>query len=181
MRPLACSALLIVALSGCGGAPPPDLGGAPDAGLSADATAPAATPTEVEVGTGEDGFAPVEVDQAIDPVLGPQGGGRFEGYHVTSAVRTRGLDRTMARVTFRLLAEDGAEVGRQVRVFDLERRGADLVAYGVRPRLTDCCLVAGKPMTMAVEVIDREGREGRDERRVVAGPCLDDRGRSVCP
>jgi hypothetical protein len=178
-------ALLALALApgllACGAAEDPADRAPPPAG-ALDAGAPGDPPfAEVEVGTGEDGFLPVADGEEVPLVLGPQGGGRLEGYHVTSAVRTRGLERRQARVTFRLLDEAGAEVGAQVRVFDLERRGEDAVAYGVRPRVADCCRVAGRPMSLEVEVEDQAGRTGRDARRVVAGPCLDDRGRGICP
>jgi hypothetical protein len=181
LNPLHFAIFGLLSLGGCGSEP---LDSAADAGRAADAGAgasDASTGVQVEIGVGEDGFMPVVEDQRVELVLGPQGGGRFEGHHVSVAVRTRGLSPLGVKLTFRLLAEDRTEVAVQPRVFDLARRGDDLVAYGVRPRVSDCCLVAERALYLAVEAEDAEGKKGSDERRVRAGPCLDERGVSRCP
>lgn len=168
-------------MSACGASGPGD--GAPgDGGLGAEVDAGAPT---VEIGTGLDQFQPIVEDQVLPLQVGPQGGGRFEGYHIFAAVRVTGMDPVELLATFQILSEAGAVEAEQSRQFPrLQPEGDAYVAFAVAPRLADCCQVEDAPIILRVEVTDRAGRTGSDARRVRAGPMCEDQdqpGASVCP
>jgi hypothetical protein len=192
MRAVAAWATLL--LLSCGsneGGPGPsdgDLGGE-DAGLSD--TGPldlgfvdGAVPNPVEVGTGVDGFVPLADGALIELSQGPQGGGRLMGFHIWGAVKVRGFAAQGALVRFRYLSlPDRAAIGIQERMVTLQPDGDALIAYGFATRLNDCCEILDRRIVMRVEVEDRNGMMGADEREVTTpGACIDNTTQQdVCP
>jgi len=171
------------ALVGCGSSDPGSSSGQ-DAG-TLPGTDGGEVSASVEIGTGIDRFEPITEDQVLPLDVGPQGGGRFEGYHIYSAVKVRGYAHQNLLATFRILddARDvQAEQSRNFRI--LQPDGDAYVAYAVAPRLMDCCVVEDQPIYLSVEVTDSNGLTGSDERRVRAGPLCEDPenpGTSLCP
>jgi hypothetical protein len=139
----------------------------------------------VEVGTGMDTFLPLMTDQMVNFVIGPQGGGRYMGYHIWSAVRTHGYNPNGATVRITVLsATTGVVHASQTRIVQLEPHGADDIAYGIAARLDDCCAVAGRPILMHADVTDQDGNHGVDERRLLPEavcPSPADPMVSICP
>lgn len=78
------------------------------AGCAAGEIAPIETSSLLEVGTGEDGFRPLDQGAHLEVVLGPQG-----GYHVVGNVRVRGFapaeafEQRPEGIYFSLVADDG--------------------------------------------------------------------------
>lgn len=182
LLPLACSAQRVDSDAGTtpvdSGALGVDGGFAPDQGVSVDASGP-----RCEVGTGVDLFEAVTEDQVVALSLGPQGGGRYSGYHIWSSVRASGVSPQRALVRFKLLmADTRTEIGRQERQFNLEPNGENFVAYGVAPWIDDCCPVRNQPVLMQVELQDQNGLSCTDERRVrAADRCPDPNNNDICP
>lgn len=160
------------------GLPPGDAGFDQDLGVALDASGP-----RCEVGTGVDLFEEVAEDQVVALSLGPQGGGRYSGYHIWSSVRVNGVAPQRALVRFKLLmADTGTEIGRQERQFNLEPSGNNFVAYGVAPWIDDCCPVRNQAVLMQVELQDQNGLTCTDQRRVrAADRCPDPNGNDICP
>ncbi len=160
------------------GSPALDGGLDQDQGVSVDASGP-----RCEVGTGVDLFEEVAEDQVVALSLGPQGGGRYSGYHIWSSVRVNGVSPQRALVRFKLLlADTGTEIGRQERQFNLEPNGNNFVAYGVAPWIDDCCPVRNQAVLMQVELQDQNGLSCTDQRRVrAADRCPDPNGVDICP
>lgn len=135
----------------------------------------------IEIGTGQDMFEPLAEGASVMLTEGPQAAGRLDGYHIWSAVRVRGLDPAGVLVEFVLADESGSEQARQARMLNLQPTGDAFDAYGIAPRIADCCAVASRPVEMVVTVTARNG-SGSDRRRVMAGPCIEGAtGRSRCP
>ena len=153
----------------------------PDSGVAAGQDA--ATPT-VEIGTGVDAFESIVEDQVLELRVGPQGGGRFEGYHIFSAVKVDGYDPVNLLATFQILSEDRQVQAEQARQFPrLQPDGEAYVAFAVAPRLMDCCVVEDATIYLRVEVRDQNGLTGSDERRVHTSALCEDQeqpGTSVC-
>lgn len=181
-------------LVGCGssdgGPPPSDVGqGAVDAGPGDSGPidlgfVDGAVPNPVEVGTGVDGFVPLADGQLIELSQGPQGGGRLMGFHIWGAVRVRGFAAQGTLVRFRYLSlPDRAAIGIQERMVTLQPEGDALIAYGFATRLNDCCAILDQRIVMRVEVEDRNGLAGADEREVTTpGACIDNTTQQdVCP
>lgn len=145
----------------------------------------AGTAVIVEVGTGVEGFVPLVEGQEVPLNAGPQGGGRFDGYHVWAAARTRGLNPQGATLELSILDGDTRAVhATQTRVYTLEPSGGAFIAYGVAARLDDCCAVAGRAVIMRAAVSDVAGLSGSDERRVMVAPICPPTtgvGTPVCP
>lgn len=181
--PLAALTVACSGLIACGGESAPEDAGRPDGGAVTGADG-SAGPT-VEIGTGLDRFEPIAEGDTLPLEVGPQGGGRYEGYHIYSAVRVQGYSPTNLLATFRILDADGNVQAEQARSFRrLQPDGDAFVAFAVAPRLMDCCEVEGEPVILAVEVEDEDGLTGADERRVMAGELCEDPespGTSLCP
>ncbi|MBI2375479.1 MAG: hypothetical protein HYV07_15900 [Deltaproteobacteria bacterium] len=142
----------------------------------------AALGPSVEVGTGFEAFEPLP--EVIPLSLGPQGGGRIEGYHIWGAVRTKGVEPNGLRVLFMILdAETRSAHARTERLVDLQPVGdGRFVAYGFAPRLHDCCLVRGTSILIHAQVIDSKGGTAWDEKEALAEPvCADSTGADICP
>ena len=183
MRRWTCMLALAATAAACSGGPGSDAGAPPSTSLDAGG-AEDAGPADmvVEIGTGVDDFIPLEVGQAVEITLGPQGGGRSGGFHIWHAVRVWNAEPRDVLLSFETLSADsGALLGAQARRVNLRPSGEAFVAYGIAPWLTDCCLAQDQDVIMSVEVRDAEGRVGVDQRRVRAGQCLDHEGASVCP
>lgn len=136
-----------------------------------------------QIGTGADAFEPVTMGQDVVLTQGPQGGGRWGGFHIWHAVRTRGLDHRGITMRFETLIPDTREViASQERRTNLVSDGTGhFVAYGIAPAFPDCCKAAGNDVIMLVELTDASGRTGSDEQVVRAGACRDFSGVDLCP
>ena len=144
-------------------------------------TEPDAGTMEVEIGTGVDNFIPLTEGQAVDIILGPQGGGRNGGFHIWHSVRTRNIHPENVLLKFETrVASTGQLIATQERRANLRPSGDDYVAHGIAPWLMDCCLAEDNDVRMAVEVIDDTGSMGSDARVVHASFCVEG-GFSVCP
>lgn len=156
--------------------------GGVDLGVDDAGTPPAMT---VEVGTGADQFDSVAENQLMPFIQGPQGGGRYEGYHIWGGIKVKGYNPTMA--TIRLIysrADNGDEVAYQERVLPLQGVGGGYyLAWGFAPRIHDCCLVLGTELIMRAEIVDQGGQTGFDERHIrTQDMCIDQlSGTSLCP
>ena len=65
----------------------------------------------------------------------------------------------------------------QERRFRLMPNGGGYVAFGVAPRIDDCCALRDRDILMRVEITDRTGATGSDERQVhTAAHCLSSTG-----
>jgi hypothetical protein len=159
----------------------------PDASLGQDAQpivdAAVKTSTSVSVGTGKDAYQALNEGQMVSLTEGPQGGGRYMGYHIWSGVSTKGFDPSAVTVDVAILdAMNSAVLAHEARLIPLERNGDTFVAYGIAPRISDCCLAESKPVTLRAHVTDRNGLMGSDQKTVIAGPCLNmATGARVCP
>lgn len=177
--------LILGLVLGCGGTDGGDPGGG-DAGLGVGVDAGPGGPSgpTVEIGTGSTGFVPIVEGETLPLEVGPQGGGRFDGYHIFAAMRVVGFAPNRILGTFQILDADGNVQAEQARRFPrLQPDGDGFVAFAVAPRLMDCCLVEDQPVTLRVEVVDENGLTGRDERRIQAGAMCenpDSPGNSVC-
>lgn len=150
-----------------------DAGGETDGGM---------TGPIVRIGTGQDMFQPLTENQMVELSQGTQGGGRLEGYHIWSAVRVKGFNPSQALVEFRIIDETGTVQAQQERLLSLQPTGEFHDAFGIAPRIMDCCAVADKPVTMAVQIEDMDGLTGTDEISVMAGPCVErNSGQNLCP
>ncbi len=191
MRAVGVWATLLMLSCGSEGTPSPS-----DAGQSAEDVGPSdtgpvdlgfvdgAVPNPVEVGTGVDGFVPLADGELIELSQGPQGGGRLMGFHIWGAVRVRGFAAQGTLVRFRYLSlPDRAAIGIQERMVTLQPDGDALVAYGFATRLNDCCAILEQRIVMRVEVEDRNGVTGADEREVTTpAACIDNTTQQdVCP
>jgi len=156
-----------------------------DGGTATGSDGGTASGPTVQIGTGLDRFEALSEDQVLPLQVGPQGGGRIEGYHIYSAVRVKGYATNNLLATFRILDANRQVQAEQARQFPrLQPEGDAFVAYAVAPRVMDCCVVENQPVYLSVEVEDINGLTGSDEMRVVAGPICEDpenRGQSLCP
>lgn len=156
-----------------------------DGGTTTGGDGGVATGPTVQIGTGLDRFESLTEDQVLPLQVGPQGGGRIEGYHIFSAVRVKGYATNNLLATFRILDANRQVQAEQARQFPrLQPDGDAFVAYAVAPRVMDCCVVENQPVYLSVEVEDTNGLTGSDEMRVVAGPICEDpenQGQSLCP
>ena len=138
----------------------------------------------IVIGTGEIGFEPITENQTLPLILGPQGTGRIEGYHLWGAVRTRGLDNS-ERITLN---------------FDLTRVSDELVVaqsqwekklqptvdgdefYALPVIVSDCCDVRGQMLQLSVTATDKKAQTVTDTIQIRAGDrCGDVDGREICP
>lgn len=146
---------------------------------------PDASAPSIEVGTGSSGFEALREDQRVPFIQGPQGGGRYEGYHLWGALRAVGYDPEDATIRLIYLrADDREEFARQERILPLQPAGdGSFVAWGFAPRIRDCCEVLNIEVIMRAELEDRSGKSGFDEIRVRSEDrCVDILTQdSVCP
>ncbi len=122
---------------------------------------------EVVVGTGEFAFEPVEDEQELLIVAGPQG-----GFHVWLAVQTRGLDPRNLRIDSQLYdpsEREGSDTGGEpepaavgepffffARLFEGDEAGTWVTA-GLTHQV-DRGEVRGKLLELRVQATDRDGR-----------------------
>lgn len=136
----------------------------------------------VQVGTGVDHFEEVTAGELMPLIQGPQGGGRWGGFHIWHAVRVRGFDHRGISLSFETrLASNQEMLASQTRRVNLVSDGTGHhIAYGIPPAFPDCCLAAGNEVVMAVSITDAAGRTGADEITVRAGVCRDTSGVDLC-
>lgn len=136
----------------------------------------------VEVGTGRDQYESLADGETVEIVLGPQGGGRVNGYHIWGGLKVVGFQPERARVSFTILDASTRELrASQTRVVTLEPSSDGFVAYGLAPRIMDCCDVEGRSVIMRGEIEDAAGKRGSDERVVRASTCVTGSGAPLCP
>lgn len=168
--------MLLVA-HGCGSSE----SNSPDASDADDDSDSLGDPT-VEIGTGVDGFEALEDGQLVTLTLGPQGGGRWGGYHVWHAVRAHGFNPENVEAKFEThLASTDEEIARQTRRYDLVEISGGAVAFGAAPWIDDCCVAEETDLVMSVELTDADGHTAHDERTVHTGRCLDADDAPICP
>lgn len=138
-------ASLAVALAvGCGSAD-----NSPDAGPAQDA----APSGHIQVGTGIVRFEPLTMDTATPLVPGPQGGGRYGGHHIWTALRLVDIEPTdLSTYSVRVFAADGTQAAEFIRdastaPFEQDADGHWFLS-GLAPRLDDCCAVAEQDFTL---------------------------------
>jgi hypothetical protein len=102
-------AAAVALLAACDGGSPPST--RPDQAPSGEDAGADAGMAELEIGSGETAFAPLEKDQALPYVRGSQG-----GFHVWIAFRVRGLDPQRVLIAVTTKVEGHADL-------ELERRG----------------------------------------------------------
>ena len=143
----------------------------------------AGTMQRIELGTGFARYRPLTDGQEVELSRGPQGGGRWGGFHVWHAATLNGYNPHVTELVFRTyLADDLTLVATSTRSFNLEYVEDRYVVAGVAPPIADCCLAQNRELIMRVDVKDRDGRTGSDERRVRAGVCAEmSGGPSLCP
>lgn len=179
------STLILLLLTACGEQAPTADGGFPadaESGLDASVLEDAGGPS-LEIGTGVDRFEELVEGQEIEIILGPQGGGRWGGFHVWHGVKTQGFDPEGIMLSFRTyLADTREEIASQERRANLiPLDGTSYVAYGIAPPFLDCCKAEDQDIILAVEIRDATGRTGTSEKQAHATYCLDASGASVCP
>jgi hypothetical protein len=138
----------------------------------------------VEVGTGSAEFVPLTSGQVVELASGPQGGGRYQGFHIWVGARTWELDPEDLTARFVVLAAgDRAELGSVMwmTTFRPSPDGESSEIWGGSPRLADCCAVIGRPIILRVEVDDRRGVSAAGEIDVVAGDRCRDFTGDLCP
>lgn len=160
---------------GCGGADGPGSDGRADAG--ADEAPDAAVAVTAEVGTGVDRFEVVQEGAVLPLIRGPQGGGRFLGYHVVGAVRLsstlEGASSGDLITTMWVESPEGERRGRLDRrvPYFLEADGRWAV-YGFDVRIDDCCRLAEQPFVMGAGIRPVDGATLAAARiSLVAGSC----------
>ena len=182
---LALFALSISLSFACNGSADDDDDGS-DTGTM-DAAVMDAAPTDsgamtVEIGTGIDDYQALAIGQDVMIAQGPQGGGRWGGFHVWHAARTRGLNPMGIMLSFHVyLTGTREEIAGQSRFADLQPDGSGgYVLYGVAPPFADCCQAANHDIIMRVEATDTDGATAADERQVHAMACRDFGGTDLC-
>lgn len=146
-----------------------DAGPTTDAGQHEDAG-----PPPVEVGVGQFSFTPLQEGQLVELTRGLQGGGRFGGYHIFSAVIARGFpEDEPVTITVNVRSLDGTIRGTETRVFVLQPdpMSGEPAIWGLTPILDDCCLVAESEIVMEATVEGPNGERAEDRRQVVASTC----------
>lgn len=182
------SLLLLAALTmvACSDSGPEDTDAQIDVDLGEDAGEPIviedAEARTTEIGTGADVFEMLTAGQDVVLTQGPQGGGRWGGFHIWHAVRTLGLDHRGITMRFETrLASTNEVLASQERRANLVSDGTGhFIAYGIAPAFPDCCKAAGNDVVMAVQLTDASGRTGSDELVVHAGVCRDFSGLDLC-
>jgi hypothetical protein len=151
----------------------------------ADGEAPDVPPTgpRIEVGTGAIQFEPLSEGQVVELSSGPQGGGRFDGFHVWFGARSHELDPNAISVTFILmLASDRSELARLSWVTNFRpTAGEAYEIWGANPRISDCCAAVSQELVMRVEALDADGVTAAAEIRVVGEDECADLSMSYCP
>lgn len=137
----------------------------------------------VQVGIGSDMFEAVTEGQTVNTVLGPQGTGRFGGYHIWGAVKAIGFNPNQISVDYQILAHPSrTKLAGLVRRFRMMPFQDGHAAWGMTPVLDDCCATTSAQVILRVEVTDADGKTGADEVQVVGAPsCPDVNNRNVCP
>lgn len=141
-------------------------------------------PVTLEVGTGREGYEPLEAGQEVPLVRGEQAGGRLNGFHVFMGLALTGVAADEVElVRFRILDADGqlrAEVSRfGDRAGFLGEDGVRIVVAGVQPRIDDCCAVEASDVTLEASARLADGEMLVDSVDVRTGLC-DDAGVLVC-
>jgi hypothetical protein len=139
---------------------------------------------DVEVGTGADAFEAVAPNQRVDFILGPQGGGNIDGYHVWFALKVSGvLEAHGLPVDLQLLEPTTREIlARNRQIVDLTPAGdGTWTVAGIAVRMSSCCADRNRPMLMHADVTELYRAEGTDERPIIGDhDCLDETLASIC-
>jgi hypothetical protein len=160
-----------------------ETGDADRADAEVDAGMDAGGGPEIQVGGGAFEFEPLQSGQVVELITGPQGGGRYLGFHIWSGARTWDLDPTDMSAKFIVLhAGDRTELGRLEWVTSF-RAGPDrsFEIWGATPRLLDCCAAVDQPLLMRIELLDRDGVSASAELPVQGGPSCTDPTGDLCP
>jgi len=138
----------------------------------------------IELGTGDLQFTKIVANTELPLVLGPQGTGRIEGYHVWGAVRTTALDGSQ-RINLNFSIErvsDGAQMAMSQWEKKLQPTREGHVFYALPIILFDCCEARGQMLKMSVLARDANAKSAEAAIEFRAGPsCGDVDGREICP
>jgi hypothetical protein len=177
-------ALLTLVVLSCGNNSPPDLS-ANDAGANAKPVIDAGiAPVDIELGTGQYGFTEVTDDVELPLVLGPQGTGRLNGYHVWGAVRTSQLDASeRVNLKFSITRKsDGALMAMSEWAKKLQPSAKGDEFYALTIILSDCCEARGEAHRLWVIAEDVHGKTVSTSVDFRAGgKCGDADDREICP
>ena len=161
----------------------PHNGDSGDSGVGRD-TGGSVDERTLRVGTGFDAYEPLTEGELVELVVGPQGGGRFSGFHIWSGFRVENYNPTDVRATYRIMTLENDVLALQERVYaGLEPNGDGFVSYGAAPRLDDCCLAETSTIVLRVDIVDGDGMNASASVEVRTGICEDSErpGFSLCP
>ncbi len=180
-------ALVVLFFAGCAFSGDGD-GGPMDAGrrdgsMKDAAVEDAGAGPRVEVGGGAFEFEALTEGQVVDFIAGPQGGGRFDGFHIWTGARIWRLEPSAISASFLILAaSDRSELARLDWVTNFRPTSTDAYEiWGATPRLADCCAAVDQPLLMRVEVVDVEGISAAGEIAVRGAPECSDFTGNFCP
>jgi len=147
-------ALAAATLVACSGGDSPVDAGVPDAGPP---------PGTIEVGTGIVAFEAIDPQTPLDLVPGPQASGRYEGYHVWTALRlTDVVFEDLETYTVRMYDGADTQIVELVRAVETSPFEEDAegrwVLSGIAPRISDCCLVSEGDFEIEGVVTYADGR-----------------------
>jgi hypothetical protein len=153
-------------------APPADAGvtdaSSTDIGMGGDAAGPWA-----EIGQGNTQFVPIAEGDKLVFNLGPQGGGRYNGYNVWGSLRANGVMPQGIGLSYSLTSTSGEVLASTNLNTNLMPDGSNLGIYGLVVIIGDCCKAFGRDLTYRVDVMDMSGVMRTDVRHV--------RGADQCP
>lgn len=149
--PLACGALVLLCLAGCGGAD----GGGPD------------VPAELELGSGEASFEPASDGSELALYAGTQG-----GHHVWLSMRVRGLSGPDLQFTLDVVPSPPAPPAHtevSLHFTEAAEPGSyEYVGWPARVLMPECAV--GQPVQLSVQLSDARGRSVEAQLEVIPGP-----------
>jgi hypothetical protein len=144
----------------------------------------APAPVAIEIGSGAEAYEPVSDGGPIRIIEGPQGGGRYYGYHVWVAALESGMNPT--DMQFAWSVKDPADallLGSSSYYANLSPLGDRYAAWGMRLILMDCCRAARHRLEIALTATAADGTSARAIRYVQTSSCpggLPDRRLDPC-
>lgn len=151
----------LIGLAGCGESAAS--GGIQDAGANQETDA-ASSPPRVEVGTGASRFEPLQTDDILTAVFGPQG-----GHHYFGAAKLYAVDpSTRRRFAFTVtdLDQDRVIATAERDLVPQAQADASIAIYSIQLVLEDCEPTRNARLALLVTVDDDEGRPLTDRREV---------------
>lgn len=124
------------------------------------------------LGTGLEGFAPLVAGSTLAFQRGPQGGDRYNGFHLWVAFKSQGLspEGLTARWTLRDPAAS-ALIGEAEYQLQLRPVEDGLGAFGMRVVIRDCCVAENRALSLHLLATDRRGIQAEAQRAIHTGEC----------